>query len=183
MQEEETNSKKTADSDDFLAPYEKLRRQGLSIGSVPRTFGAIRERLMEQLKEDPLAAMSQIFDLLLVTDLELLLRNKLALDWFLDRNDHYTSQGAPLVPPKAVELIERLAAQQESILNLLNLRTRVIQQAQKHDVLDGMNQWTKREQKPGRTSSSGASKHSDRFSANRGTSSRTVTSAADFGTG
>ena len=183
MQEEEIGSTKVADSGGFLAPYEKLRRDGLSLGFVPRTFREIRERLTEQLKKNPLAVFSEIFDLLLVADLELLLRNKLALDWLLDRNDQRASQGAPLVPPQAVELIERLSAQQESVLNLLSLRTRVTRQAEKSDLLDGTNQWPKRRQGRGSTGSSGASRNSSLFSENRVTSSRTATSGAAFGTG
>ncbi|NQT92796.1 MAG: hypothetical protein HQ559_08545 [Lentisphaerae bacterium] len=110
----------------FLDVYEELRDLNLTLISVPRAFREIRRDLRRRLKDSPGEVVEEVLELLLATDIELLLRNKLMLDRLLKHCDEQADRGAPLAPDDAIVLIDRLDAQQRCILELLVLRARVL---------------------------------------------------------
>ena len=110
----------------WLKAFEELRQSGAVLGSAPRAFRAIKDDLQRRLKQSPKAVAAEILDVLLVTDMELLLRNKLQLDWLLERHDAALRNDMPLVPDSATPLIKRLEGQQRALLELLELRGRVL---------------------------------------------------------
>jgi len=111
---------------DFMALYKRLANRGATAGSARRTFESIRRDLEERLRSDPRKVVTEILDMLLVTTMELVLRNKVALDRELRKYDEKVRDGFPMVPEQSLPLIERLEAQQRSLLELLSLRARTL---------------------------------------------------------
>ena len=111
---------------DLLSLYRRLAGLGATAGSAARTFEGIRRDLEKRLRSDPRKVVTEILDMLLVTNMELVLRNKLALDRELLKYDKEVRDGLPMVPEQSLPLIERLEGQQRSLLELLSLRARTL---------------------------------------------------------
>lgn len=104
--------------------FDRLVELGPRVCAPGREFEAMRNSLHGQLQADAEGVLDEVLDLVLEMNLDLLLRNGVQLRWLLASYDPMIDKGTSTVPREALPMIERLQAQERTLLELLALRAR-----------------------------------------------------------